>query len=186
MAVKSYKYIEDDLADLVAKVSISILPELQEAREAITGVYFQFGTLIELQETIVQQTQLNGGVNVFPLVFMFVDVTEPRGFIGDYADLRLRLAILNFTDRTFKAKDRLENNYKPIIMPIYNELMRQITLSKFFIDANNVQKIKHKTTRRYYWGRESENGNTANKTAFPVDGLEISDLELKYYLQRCD
>jgi len=187
MATKQHTYIEDDLDTLVGRVSTSITAKLQETEPTITGVHFRFGTLMELQETLIQLGKSNTGVvEKFPMVFMFVDFDEPVGFVGDYANLSIRIAILHHTSRVYKAKERLDNNFKPIIMPIYHELLRQITLAgDMFLGASAVENIVHTATRRYYWGRESENGNTENKLLDPVDGLDIRNLQLKHYLTRC-
>jgi len=184
---KSYRYIEDDLETLVAKVSTIVTPKLQIVQPSITGVYFKFGTILELQESLIQLGKTSTGKYMkYPLVFLFVDVKEPVGYVGEYADLSLRLAIINFTKNTYKAKERLETNFKPIIMPIYHELMRQITLAgDMFLGANNVDNIKHNVTRRYYWGTEAQSGSTANTFPDFIDGLDIDNLKLKYYLNRC-
>lgn len=182
-----YTHIEDDLETIVANVSTAILPQLQIAQPSITGVYFQFGTILELIETLTQLGKTaTGKFKKYPLVFLFVDVKELRGNVGNYTDLKLRIAIINHTSPTFKAKERLEQNFKPILEPIYHELMRQITLSgNMFIGASSLDSIRHTATRRYYWGREGEGGNTANKFSDWVDGIDIENLELKYYLTRC-
>lgn len=180
-------YIEDDLRDIVAKVNTIVLPQLQAAQPSITGVSYSFGTIDELNENLAQKGKTQAGKLIkYPLVFLLVDIKEPVGYVGDYADLKLRLAIINQTSKTFKAKERLDNNFKPIIMPIYFELLNQISLAgNIFIGASTPDNLKHTAIRRYYWGRESSAGNTANKINDYVDGLEIDNLELRYYLNRC-
>lgn len=181
------RYIEDDLKELTERVSVTILPYLQSVQSTIEGVFFEFGTPIELIETMTQLGKTDSGkTKKYPLIFLFVDVDEPKGYVGDYANLSLRLAILNFTSPTFKAKERLEKNFKPIIMPVYYEFLRQLSLDgKAFLGNGEVENLRHTATRRYYWGNAGEGGNTANKLGDFVDGLEIRNLELKYYLNRC-
>ncbi len=180
-------YIEDDLREITAKVSMAILPELQLVQPSIEAVFYSFGTIDELNENLAQLGKTaSGQTKKFPLLFLVVDIKEPKGFVGDYTDLKLRLAIINQTSKTFKAAERLEQNFKPIIMPIYRELLNQITLSGgIFLGASSADQIKHTAIRRYYWGRETASGNTANKLNDYVDGLEIDNLELRYYLNRC-
>lgn len=180
-------YIEDDLRDIVAKVNTIVLPKLQAVRPEIEQVSYSFGTIDELNENLIQQGKTEDGKLIkYPLVFLLVDIKEPVGNVGDFADLKLRLAIINQTSKTFKARQRLDNNFKPIIMPIYFELLNQISLAgDIFIGASTPDNIKHTAIRRYYWGRESSGGNTANKLTDYVDGLEIDNLELRYYLNRC-
>jgi len=180
-------YIEDDFREIVKRTSDAVLSQVQQAQPNTVAVQYYFGTLMEFQESLLQKGQTAGGKNLkWPCVYLFLDVTEPRGLdTNETANLRIRIAILNQTSRTFKAEERFERNFKPIIMPIYYELMKQISLSGYFLGAGYQSSIRHNTTRRYYWGTESAAGNTANKLSDPIDGLDIENLELKHYLKRC-
>lgn len=182
-----YRYIEDEIEDVVAAVSAKITPQLQVIDTAITGVHFEFGTVLEIIETLTQKTESNEWrFKKYPLVCLFVDIKEPIGEVGYYADLKLNLAIVYGTDATFKAKQRLERNFKPIIMPIYHALLEEISLrGESFIGVSGPERIKHTAVRHYYWGRNTIAGNDANKLGDFVDGLGIDNLELRYYLNRC-
>lgn len=187
MATLQPTYIEDDLATLVSRVSTSILSELQEVQPTIEGVFFKFGTVRELNESLIQLGKTDSGkTKKYPLVFLFVDVREPMGIVSGYESLRLRLAIINFTSPTFKAAERLENNFKPIIMPVYRELLRQISLAgDMFIGASAPDNINHTAIRRYYWGTEVQNSHDGNPFPDFIDGLEIDNLELTRQINRC-
>lgn len=184
---KEFTYIEDTLQIITDRVSVAITPTLQEVNDTIEGVFFKFGTVRELNESLIQLGKTNdGSKKKYPLIYLFVDVREPSGFVGKYEDLRLRLAIINYTKPTFKAKERLEENFKPIIMPVYREFLRQLTLAgDMFLGATAVELIKHTAIRRYYWGEERQNSHDGNPFPDFIDGLEIDNLELKHYLTRC-
>ena len=186
MTVKIKTYIEDDMASIVNRVSTALTAKLKQIDPKIEGVWYEFGTKLEIIETLSQKSQ--GNVYKFkkyPLVCLFTDIPHSVGNnTNDTAELRLNMAIIYGTKATFKAKDRLEKNFKPIIMPIYHEFLRQISLDgKVFLNASAIVNIRHTTQRKYYWGTQPIGGENAFNDF--VDGLEIDNLELKHYLTRC-
>jgi len=187
MATLQPTYIEDDLRIITESVSVALLAQLQEAQPTIEGVFFKFGTARELSESLIQLGKTDSGkTKKYPLIYMFVDVREPVGFVGNYEQLSLRLAIINFTKPTFKAEERLENNFKPILLPIYREFLRQLTLSgDMFLGASAVENISHTMIKRYYWGTEVQESHDGNPFPDFIDGIEIDNLQLKHYLTRC-
>lgn len=186
MAIKVKTYIEDDMATIVSRVSTALTTKLKLTDPKIQGVWYEFGTRLEIIETLSQKS----GNDIYkfrkyPLVCLFTDISYSLGNnANDTAELKLNMAIIYGTKATFKAKDRLEKNFKPIIMPIYDELLRQISLDgKMFLNASATVNIRHTTQRKYYWGTQPIDG--ANVFNDFVDGLEIDNLELKHYLTRC-
>lgn len=185
--MQEYRYIEDEFKSIVEAVSIKMLEQLKEKDPMITGVHYIFGPRIEIIETLTQKSKSNEyKFKKYPLVCLFTDIEEPMGFVGEYSDLRLNLAIIYGTKDTFKAEQRLENNFKPVIMPIYHALMNEISIrGNAFLGTSDIQNIKHTATRRYFWGTESIGGPSENVIHDFVDGLDIKNLQLKYYLNRC-
>ncbi|MES2593143.1 MAG: hypothetical protein V4608_14770 [Bacteroidota bacterium] len=183
----AYQYIEDEIGSIVEVVSVKMLTELQAIDPAITGVHYEFGTVLEIIETLTQKTESNEWrYKKYPLVCLFVDIKEPIGEVGDYSDLKLNMAIVYGTNADFKAKQRLELNFKRVIMPIYHAFLDELSLrGNAFIGIGPAERIKHTAIRHYYWGRNTISGNEANKLGDFVDGLGIENLELRYYLNRC-
>jgi len=181
-----YRYIEDEMKDVVAAVSANITESLQIVDPMITGVHYQFGTVLEIIETLTQKSASNARFTKYPLVCLFVDIKEPIGNVGGWADLKLNMAIVYGTLATFKAEERLEKNFKRVIMPIYHALLAELSLrGNAFLGIGEAELIKHTAVRHYYWGRSTIAGNDANKLGDFVDGLGIENLELKFYLNRC-
>lgn len=187
MATRFKTYIEDDMATIVSRVSSAVTLKLQETDPKIEGVWYEFGTKLEIIETLSQKSK--GDVYKFrkyPLVCLFTDIPYSLGNnVNDTGELRLNMAIIYGTKATLKAKERLERNFKLIIMPIYDELLKQFTISgDIFLGASATVNIRHTATRKYYWGTQPIDGKNAFNDF--VDGLEIDNLELKHYLTRCE
>lgn len=182
-----YRYIEDDLGTVVSAVSVAITPKLQEYDSKITGVHYWFGTKLEIIETLTQKSKNDvDRLKKYPLVCLFIDVDENKGLQkGSVEDVKLNMAIIYGTLHNFKAYERLEKTFKPVIMPIYFELLKQISLhGNMFMGATPVNNIKHKIARKYRWGETPISGDNKNMIQDFVDGLELT-LELKYYFNRC-
>jgi hypothetical protein len=109
----------------------------------------------------------------FPLVWLAEPFTINRGISGIFGKTKLDLFIFNSTEKTISAEDRMTNNYKPILLPIYRELMKQINLSVVFT-TGAVELITHSLTKGYYW--DDARGKSVLNDA--VDCLKIGGAEL--------
>lgn len=175
-------YIQDVISDVVAKVSAEMTTYLKTVDSNITGVHFEFGTGLEIIETLQQKTNSTTGRNFdkYPLICLFLDVKEQFGTLpGIYSAISdLRMAIICGTQPTYKAKQRDEKNFKPILTPIYECFLRQLLAKRSVFTFDN-QIIRHDATRNYYWGREglySKEGNIFNDK---LDAIEITIKDLK-------
>lgn len=154
----------DELALVVAKVKAALsLPVLN----------YQYGYVEELNETLSQWSKSKDHASLkFPLIWVMQPFVIARGDKGFYGSVEgLKIFLINSTDPTLKAPERMTNNFKAVIYPIYRELMEQINRHKAFESSYNR---KHKFTDRYYWGEQQR--SVLNDA---VDCSEISALELK-------
>jgi len=138
---------------------------------------YQYGYIKELDETLRQWgTNSVDAVQRFPLVYVEQPFRLIRGeSAAYYARIELlRIFIMQSTQITYKASERMQFNYKPIIYPIKRELLNQLDLSVAF-NTNGISTIKHIEEDRFYWG-ESQQSVLTN----PVDCtiVTIKDLVL--------
>lgn len=179
-------FIQDILEPIVAKVSAKLLPSLQAFKPDITAVHYDYGHPIEIIETLAQKSQTGEFVyNKYPLIALFLDAGLQRGReIGVYGEFTLHIAIINGTQAEYKAKQRDDENFKPVLMPIYLEFMNQIKKSgRFFITSADL--IPHEPINRYYWGKQGLYGNEGNIFNDYVDCIEIKNLKLKVNINYC-
>lgn len=178
-------YIQDVMKVVVKNVSDKLLPQLQAFDNIITAVHFQYGTGKEIIETLEQLT-LNNWQNKYPLVCLFLDVDEEmNNQVGIYSNIpRLRIAICTGTDPTYKAATRDEKTFKPILTPIYLELLKQMEYIGFFQYPNGG--FPHQQRRNYFWGREGVYGKEATKFNDMLDAIEITFTNIKLLTTDCD
>lgn len=155
------RYIVDILRQLVANVQTNLIAQLSAYSSDIQGVHYLFGHPLEINERL-QQMEESGTFSFkkYPLVAYFTDTDETKGVLGEYSHARLHIAVINQTSPTFRAEDRLEKNFKPIIHPVVDELISQITSSPYFLDFD-PDLTDRVETDRYFWGRGGAYGNTA-------------------------
>ncbi len=173
------------MGNIVTAVQAAILTQLQGANSDIVAINYLFGHPLELIATLQEkQKSPTSKMNIYPLVMLFTDIPEHWGNPGGYyADVTLQMVIAYSSKPDLKAADRLTKNFLPILLPIYQELMKQIVASGYFV-TQNQKGLKHIKLDRYYWGKTGLYGNTANQFNDFLDAIEIKDLQLKLTNQK--
>lgn len=175
------------MGEVVQAVQDAILPTLQAFDENITKINYIHGHILEVIETLHQQDQdPNQRKEKYPLIILIQDFTEQRS--GDaqnpYPEITLRLAICYHTLSEYKDATRYEKTFKPVLYPIYEELINQMFLSNGFF-VNDPYSIVHTKKDRPYWGREEIYANSANKLDDYIDAIELNPLRIKQNLNYC-
>lgn len=180
-------YVTDKLSEISALVSTDVLPKLNLANSTISAVQFYHGHPLEIIETLAQKDQSDTVLfQKYPAICLFQDIREimnPRS--GIYCQTpELNMAILYPTDPVYKAQERLERTFKPILYPIYFSLLKNIVLHRS-IEQKSVENLVHDKFDRLYWGRGGLYGNEANIFNDWVDAIEIRNLSLNFYFPDC-
>jgi hypothetical protein len=139
--------LTDEMATVVAATKTKL---------GLQVLNFQYGYIEELNETL---KQMEGDPSSYdkkmPLVWLAEPFRITRGEIGIYGNTQVDLYIFNHTTKDWKATDRMTNNYKPVLYPIYRELLNQIVLSVVF-DHTQVEDMQHEVVKGYYWGEDQK------------------------------
>lgn len=158
-----------DNPEYILTDEMGVVVEAVKTQAALPTLNYQYGYVEELNETLKQYeadpTKYN---QKFPLVWLAEPYDLERGKAGIYGTYTIDLFIINTTDKTWKATERMAQNYKPILLPIYREWLSQIVLSTVFAEQN-VEVIQHRVTKGYYWGIQQQ--SVLNDA---VDCLKIS------------
>jgi hypothetical protein len=158
------------LVDVFAEIVQAVRDTLQ-----LDELNYQYGYVTELNQTLQQwgQTPDFAGKR-YPLVWLTQPFDIKKGLQNHYGEVNdLRLFIIVSSSANMKASERMATNYKPVIYPIYRELLRQIDFHIAF-DTISPDTIPHKTTDRYFWGEQQQSVLTD-----PIDCTIISGLTLK-------
>lgn len=143
---------------------------------ALQFLNYQYGYITELNETMSQWSKSTVyEPQKFPCVWLMQPFTIDRKHKEDgiYGRVSLRVFIIQQSTKQAKAKKRMTDVFKPVIYPIYRELLNQLDLSVVFATANF---IPHDFTDNYYWGEAQE--SVLNDV---IDCSEISQLQLSIY-----
>lgn len=130
-----------------------IFKNVQEAL-ALPVLNYQYGYLRELNETLKQYTTTDEfQLKKFPMIWLQQPFTIRKDTTAiTYGTIEsMNIFICAETDQNLKAAKRMELKFKPILYPIYYELMNQIDYSLSFLTQSPNQ-IEHSLVDRYYWG----------------------------------
>lgn len=134
------------LVDEMAAVTTAVKTEL-----GLTVLNYQYGYVTELNETLNEYSKTAEFKALkFPLIWLAQPFTVKHDSIEHFGRATVDLFIFNKTDVNLKAADRMTNNFKPVIYPIYSELIEQISMHPEFMMQDDSA-IRHETTDRYFW-----------------------------------
>lgn len=165
--------IEDMIGDVVAKM---------RTLGGVDTPYYQYGHIAEISDIL--KNMEGDPVNrdrKFPLVILRLD--NPGEVDGDVVRWNLNIAIVTFTDSGYRAPERLENVFKPVLFPLYDLLMEALTLSPHF--SWDGEYPKHTKIDRYYWGSTSGFRNVKQIFDDPTDAIELINLKLNSRIKNC-
>lgn len=158
-------YMVDEIGTLVADAGTNLG----------IAINYQYGYLMELQNTLKEYSKtIEYSSKKYPLVWLVQPFTINRQDGGYYGDATIRMFIIQESEAGLKARERMEQKFKPVIYPIYRELINQ------FLNATNIfyglmgGNLPHNVTDRYYWGEDQQ--NIINDV---FDCMEISNMKLK-------
>jgi hypothetical protein len=159
------------MAEYIITDEMETIVAATQAALDIPVLNYLYGYVEELNETL---NQWENDPLKFELKFPLVWLSEPFDVAkgNDYGQTELTLYIINNTQADWKSSERMENNFKPVLIPIYQELLNQLAVSNVFTEMN-ADTIKHKATNRYYFGEGQK--SVLNDV---VDCLKISQLKL--------
>jgi len=147
-------------------------------------VYFDFGTIKELNERILDRQSSSFSNQVFPLIYLPMDITEEKGGYTKISTLNnLTVFIIGISDPKKRSPWRLTNVFKPVLNPIYESLINGIAECGLF-EENNTEEIEHSKTDRYSWSQDAQ---TSSLVGEHIDGIEIefNNLNIKNSALKC-
>lgn len=171
-------YISDELKDIVASVSDTMLGTLKAVDPNITGIHYQQGHPLEIVKALqLLANNVTTKTERYPLVALYRDFTEQKNRqIGIYSESDLHIIVATRTNPTYTTEQRATKSFKPILHPIVDALLNKISISpKFILDRAYPQTEE---TDRYFWGQAGLFGIEKNMFQDWIDCVEIK-LSLK-------
>lgn len=117
----------------------------------------------------------------YPLFVLRLDFPEDVTF-DNVHDVSLNMAILEHTEKNYRAPNRYENVFRPILYPLYSLFFEKIQDSG---EIMNIGIAEHTKIDRMYFGVEELSRNTAHIFNDPLDAIELQNINLKLLDNNC-
>ncbi len=142
--------ITEVFTEIVAAISVKLNNVLN------TNVHSYYGYIEEVNSTLMQMNKSPDHFDKkYPLIWLKQPFTISSGLNTIYGKAEdLEMFIIASSDANYKAKDRMEKIYKPILYPILKELFTEMAKHKAFLGYQVDQKFK--ITDRYFWGESQK------------------------------
>lgn len=117
----------------------------------------------------------------YPVIALFRDVKENLFEMKDgiSTTFNAHLAIFTLTSPTYRADEREEKVFKKILIPIFEEFIRQLGKSKAF-GMPTVKEMAIKKWDCYFYGSGFADGNKDRNILLDfVDAIDIESISLK-------
>lgn len=140
-------------------------------------VYFMQGSLLEITGVLDTYTKSPTYKDKkYPLVCFIRDVKETitQQISGLGTSFKCRILIVTLTSQDLRADDRELKNFKPILIPIFEELIRQFEKSTLF-GMPRVSDLAITKYDCYFYGTAQNNKNIFNDR---VDAIDIESISL--------
>lgn len=170
--------------NIVNKVSDNLKDSLSTYDSNIKAVNYIYGHWVE-----VSQRLMDMGMNQeqrfykFPAVILVEDIPVQNNN-GQIASATIQLLIVAGTNPNFTSPERQKKVFEPILYPIYDDLLKCIATSGYF-QQRDAMNIEHRRWDRKQLGKTDIYGNTGTYTGDFLDAIQLQDLKLTYYKQKC-
>ena len=148
-----------------------------------TEVYYDYGSFKELQKKLVDKSKEQ--ITRYPLIFLMLDIDEAMEQEGKTLSASTqRLYIFNSTNREWSSQQRTEQNYKPVLYPLYELFISTIKESVYFTDSlDEFNNLPHRRKDKYFYS--VSDAKDQNVLAAYLDAIEITDMEIKLNQELC-
>lgn len=179
-------YVVDAIKDVVTKVDIALYNDGLGSKPAFPHIYYLHGHPLDIVSVLQKKVESPDAKDKrFPLIALFQDFRESIGKVpGYYSEVSLNLAIITISRQEYDSAQRYTNILKPVLYPIYYELLKQVELSTAFT-MTQYEAPEHDKYDRLYWGKQGLYGNSGNTFNDYVDAIEIQNLKLRVNSINC-
>lgn len=141
--------------------------------------YYEYGTPKEVSNTLSKKINDIFVHQKYPLIWLLIDIKSSYTISGYTAPLDI--VICNYTVPTYKAAERTEKNFEPILYPLLDRFERAVIDSKLV----SVLSPEYSQIDHYYWGKEGIYGHDGNIFNDHIDAIEINDFNMKFNNLKC-
>jgi hypothetical protein len=177
--------VEDDIRAVVASVQGTIGANAWDFTTGSTSPNFMTGHPLEIANRLtLKNSNPSQANNKYPLIALKLDIVARTA--GDMLEYNLNIVIAAFTSKDLTSEQRLEQTFRPKLIPLYNAFLGKLkTSGKFTWDRMLLTAPPHDMIRRYYYGTLTPQQSAKNLFHDPVDAIEIVDLRINSRIKTC-
>lgn len=177
-------FLRDMIADVADKTNTALMASAIWVASVNQPVYFMDGHPLEIVARLQQKLKDDvEKLKRFPLIMLLHDIPVLRNSNVFHGDATLNIVIANTTQPAYNTPERYTHNFRPVLYPIYNELLRQLGKSTYFVNA--LAKVDHTQIDRVYWGKTGLYGNSGNTFNDYLDAIEMQGTKITVKQQHC-
>lgn len=150
--------------------------------------YFEYGHMVEIANTLTERDKasLVYKFQKYPAIFLKLDTpSKPNIRTGQFDYTNITLYLVNATEQTYKAADRLDNNFNPILYPLYEKLITALQRHEAVIPTSDLTNLEHDKYDRFFWGTQLNKNSTNNILNDYLDAIEVTNLKLSIKQKNC-
>lgn len=149
--------------------------------------FYQYGHRLEISNRLKEMGKdpVNKYLK-FPSIILFTDVVAD--YKDSYFNYSLNIIIVDVNTTQDDSMARMENHFKPALIPLYEAFMDQLKKSGLFIWDNLDPRPPHVCLIRPMWGTPQAppaDGTLKNPFTDPLDVIEVLNLKMKSRKKNC-
>lgn len=157
---------------LIVEEFATVVSEVKAAL-SLANLNYLYGYLSEVKERLANDSKtVEFREKKYPLIWLVEPFTVKSGGPNNAGNTSLQFFIINGSTIGWTREQRTNNNYKPVIIPIYHELLKQIQVKSDVFEIVNI--TNHSYTDRPFWGKEQQNAIDDVFDCREINGLEIN------------
>ena len=126
----NFQYFPEIFGDVVTKANAAIQANANLTKLQGLNLQYEYGTLFELTKAIDIKNAIDAAK--YPLVWLVWERPENmKQFKGAYSNKSYNVSplvyIAHYTDPNYSSRERYTEVFQPVLHPIYNELIHQLT-----------------------------------------------------------
>lgn len=159
------------------KEALKYVVENVQTALSLPNLNYSYGYYTELNEKLQNMTKAGGdeASKKYPLIWLVEPYTIDRSKNFGSGESKCHIFIITGATSDSSPEYRFTNTIKPILYPIYYELLNQLNEASAYGIAFEPER-GHSITERPYWGATQQ-----EILDDIVDCIEITDLEIKLH-----
>ena len=173
--------ITDIIGDVVRSIECAIYetdPDGYVTERKCPPVNYVFGNAQYVRDRLNELSKsTHGSVIKYPLVALFVPISEKRGDARYRSQMKVKILIAVGTRRDWSNEQRARISFANVLRPIYRAFLEALKKDGRLAVAYNGT-IPHEYSENYSYGRYGAYTSPGETLPDPIDAIDINNLEL--------